>query len=304
MILSASRRTDIPAFYSEWFMRRVEAGFCMVPNPRNPKQVARVSLRPEDVDAIVFWSKNPRPMIPHVESLEKRGFRFYFQYTLNDYPLAFEPRVPPLADRISAFKQLSQMIGAEKCVWRYDPIIISNVTDFQYHRERFDGLCTALEGYTKRLVISILDHYKYSDRRLASLEPDGIILEKEPTEHPELRPFLKGLADRARQAGLAIFSCAEKQDYSSLGIQPGSCIDGELIRKLWGSDHCWKRAKGQREDCNCVESRDLGTSESCQHGCLYCYGIWSMKSARKNYESHRPDTTAILGNPELSRPFG
>ena len=298
MIVSASRRTDIPAHYVEWLMCRIEAGFCMTQNPYNPRQVTRVSLRPEDVDAIVFWSKNPRPMIAHIEHLEKMGLCFYFQYTLNDYPQAFEPHIPPLADRLDTFKRLSAMVGAERVVWRYDPIVISNVTDFSYHRERFANLCATLEGSTRRVVISILDSYKHSDRRLALLNQDGIALRKEPAAAPEMLELLKDMAGQARNAGLTIFSCAEKQGYSSLGIQPGSCIDGALIRKLWGIDCGWERDSGQRDNCNCVKAKDIGANGTCPFLCSYCYATRSQETARKNCESHRPDTNALLGNLE------
>ena len=137
MIISASRRTDIPALYSKWFMNRIRAGYCRVPNPRNTKQVSRVSLRPSDVEAIVFWSKNPAPLLPHLRELDSSGFRYYFQFSLNDYPWALEPNLPSLSDRTDTFKDLGRILGPSRVVWRYDPIIISNLTPFEYHREMF-----------------------------------------------------------------------------------------------------------------------------------------------------------------------
>jgi hypothetical protein len=134
MIISASRRTDIPAFYAEWFIKRIRAGFCIVPNPMNAKQTPIISLRPEDVDAIVFWSKNPSPLLPYLNELDQRGFNYYFQFTLNDYPRALEPNVPYLNTRLQIFKELSERIGSSRVVWRYDPIVISNFTDYQFHR--------------------------------------------------------------------------------------------------------------------------------------------------------------------------
>ena len=140
MIISASRRTDIPAFYSEWFVNRLQEGYCLVPNPFNPRQVSRISLVPESVDAIVFWSKNPAPMLPFLPMVEDLSYRFYFLFTVNDYPKALEPGLPPLVERISTFVELSQRIGPRCVIWRYDPIILSNRTDASYHRKTFENL--------------------------------------------------------------------------------------------------------------------------------------------------------------------
>ena len=138
MIVSVSRRTDIPAFYSDWFIGRVRDGFCLVPNPFNKKQIARISLRPEDVDCFVFWSKNPRPLTRRLDELDRRGFRYYFLVTLNDYPPELEPALPDLGDRLAAFRDLADTLGPDRVVWRYDPIILSNRTDGAYHRRVFE----------------------------------------------------------------------------------------------------------------------------------------------------------------------
>jgi len=135
MFIGASRRTDIPAFYSEWFMNKIEIGFCKTINPFNAKQIKTVSLKPKDVDAIVFWTKNPEPMLKYINKLENIGYRYYFQFTLNDYPKELEPKVPIVTERIATFKKLSEMIGKQRVIWRYDPIIFSNVTDLNYHKE-------------------------------------------------------------------------------------------------------------------------------------------------------------------------
>ena len=156
MIISASRRTDIPAFYAEWLMNRLREGYCLVPNPFNPRQIARISLVPESVDAIVFWSKNPALMLRFLPVLEGMGYRFYFLFTLNAYPKALEPNLPPLKERISTFIELSTRLGPRRVIWRYDPIILSNRTDASYHREAFEGLCQKLAVHTKRVIISII----------------------------------------------------------------------------------------------------------------------------------------------------
>ncbi|MEW6229256.1 MAG: DUF1848 family protein, partial [Bacillota bacterium] len=146
MIISASRRTDIPKFYSEWFMNRVRAGFCTFPNPFNPKQLIEVSLRPEDVDVIVFWSKDPGPLIPHLGELDRRGLRYYFQFTVNGYPGFMEPNVPPLGEVLDTFGRLSATVSPDRMIWRYDPIVLSNATGLEYHVRRFGEIAGALKG--------------------------------------------------------------------------------------------------------------------------------------------------------------
>ena len=179
MIISASRRTDIPAFYSKWFMNRLRAGFCQVPNPMNMKKVTTVSLSPDIVTAIVFWSKNPAPLLPHLKELNTRGFDYYFQFTLNDYPRSLEPNVPPFNARIETFKDLSSRVGSSRVVWRYDPIIISNFTDFTFHREKFSWIAEELKDKTQRVVVSIVDFYRKTERRLSLLKEEGFIFKRD-----------------------------------------------------------------------------------------------------------------------------
>jgi hypothetical protein len=158
MIISASRRTDIPAFYSKWFMNRIREGYCLVPNPLNTKQISVVTLSPVEVDAIVFWSKNPEPLIPYLSELDDYGFRYYFQFTLNDYPSALEPNIPSLESRLETFRKLSKLLGPKRVIWRYDPIIISNYTPPSYHIERFRNIANELRGFTKRVMVSFVDY--------------------------------------------------------------------------------------------------------------------------------------------------
>jgi len=301
LIVSASRRTDIPAFFSEWFMERVRAGFCLVPNPFNSDQVGQVSLLPEDVDAIVFWTKNPAPMLRRVEALDGMGYRFYFQFTLNNYPIELEPRVPPLAERIRSFDALSKMIGASRVIWRYDPIIISSVTDHEFHRATFRMLCQALSSLTRRVVVSIVDLYRKTERRLRSLEAKGIRIEENAFESPSTDALMEDLAAIAKSFCIEIVTCAEKKDYTSIGIPPGRCIDGDLIEDLWHLHKSWKKDPGQRDECGCVVSKDIGMPDSCPHGCVYCYATKSGEVACQRYRGHDPHTTALFGNPEPKR---
>jgi hypothetical protein len=260
-IISASRRTDIPAFHSEWFMHRLREGFVEVKNPYNPDQVSKISLLPDEVLAIVFWSKHPAPLIEHLANIEKMGHRFYFQFTLNDYPQVLEPNLPPLPDRVAGFIDLSDRIGPRRVVWRYDPVIISNRTDTNYHRRAFENLCHTLGPHTRRVVVSLIDFYNKTRQNLRPLEKKGYVFDTDAAD----------LADMARGDSLEIFTCAQKRDYSDMGISPGRCVDGELIESLWGISGPWKKDPSQRKHCRCTHSRDIGAYNTCRHACPYCY---------------------------------
>jgi DNA repair photolyase len=164
-IISASRRTDLPAFYSEWLMNRLRAGFCLVPNPMNPGQVPRISLSPPEVEAIVFWTKDPRPLLQHLPEIEAMGHRYYFQFTLNAYPRELEPHAPSMQEAVDAFARLSAIVGPHRCLWRYDPIILTSLTDIDYHRARLDHLCAQLSGLTGRVTVSVVDFYRKAEKR-------------------------------------------------------------------------------------------------------------------------------------------
>jgi len=301
MIISASRRTDIPAFYSEWLINRFQAGYCLVPNPFNPRQIARIPLLAESVDAIVFWSKNPAPMLRVLPRLEGMGYRFYFLFTVNAYPKALEPGMPPLEKRISTFIELSGRLGPRRVIWRYDPIILSNRTDAAYHRETFEGLCQKLAGHTQRVITSIITFYRKTLRNLAPLEKQGYVFNKDPRGNPETEALLSHMAKTAAGHGLEILACAEPSDYTHLGIKPSSCIDAALISELWGIPVSSKKDPGQREHCACALSRDIGMTDTCPHGCPYCYSTMNPEVALSLYKTHDPRSAALIGGPETSK---
>ena len=283
-------------------MNRVRAGFCMVRNPFRPEQVSRVSLLPEEVDAIVFWSKDPQPLLPHLDELDRRGYRYYFQFTLNDYSKLLEPQVPPLPARLETFQTLSRRLGKSRVIWRYDPIIISNLTDSAYHRQSFKGLCARLAGHTERVMVSVVDYYQKTIRRLARLEEEGYVFEKRLRANLELDELLQFMAKTAAKHGLEIFTCAEERNYTEFGLPPGRCIDGELIQRLWGLTGPWQKDPGQRRACGCAKSKDIGETDSCLHHCPYCYATRDRATASRKFYEHDPNSTALFGNPEISPP--
>ncbi len=267
MIISASRRTDIPAFFARWFMERVRDGFCETVNPFNPQQRRRISLRSADVDAIVFWSKDPRPLMPYLKELEAAGYFFCFQFTLNGYGPRLERGVPAPETAVRTFLRLAELAGPERMVWRYDPILISGETGLRYHREQFSRLARLLRGATRRVMISFFDDYRGA---LAALARSGIRVRPRPSGEV-LAVLAEHLAGTARNNDLQIFSCAEKADLQSSGINPGSCIDAAWLNRLFNLNLPAVKDRGQRPLCNCAPSKDIGAYGTCRHGCLYCY---------------------------------
>jgi len=273
-IISASRRCDIPAFFSDRFMERIRDGYFLRINPFNPRQTKRISLAPEEVEAIVFWSKNPRPLIPHLNELDSRGHRYYFQFTLNPYGPDFEPGLPTLRERIDTFCELAERVGPRRVVWRYDPVILSSATPVDWHLESAEELAAALRGRAERLVISFLDFYGKAGRRLETLRRSRGIACCDitlPGMESQLELLAAGIGTIGASYGLSVFSCAEEVALERFGIGHGSCIDGNFIKDLWGGEGRFRRDKSQRPACRCAESADMGVYDSCGYGCLYCY---------------------------------
>lgn len=301
MIISASRRTDIPAIYSDWFMNRVRDGFFHRVNPFNSNQVSGFSLKPEDVDAICFWTKNPRPLMKHLDELDERGLKYYFQFTLNPYDKTLEPNVPSLQERISTMIELAGRIGAERVVWRYDPVILSSVTPVAWHLEQTEQISSQLKNAANRLVFSFYDFYGKGQGRLnKALQGTGIKLEDiTASDHRDvLEQIARGFKDVASRYDLQIFSCSEDIDLDSIGIQHGACIDGTLISKLTGSDAVSSKDKNQRESCGCVESADMGMYNTCHFRCAYCYANFNEGMIENNCRKHYPESPSLLGRYE------
>ena len=281
MIISASRRTDIPAFYAPWFMNRLRRGWCSVPNPFNPLQVSEVSLRPEEVDVLVFWTRNPLPLLPHLDELERNGYRFYFLVTLMDNPREMDPRCPPLQAALRTFQTLADRIGPERVIWRYDPIVWSSLTDAGFHKRVFGQIAGRLQGYTKRCIVSMMHPYRKVKSRLTG---KGIVLKT--WEEKDLEDLMPSLAEKARERGMEILSCASPVDLERYGIGRGKCVDDTYIRRVFGIEITQKKDPSQREACGCVVSKDIGVYDTCLFGCLYCYATSSFERAHANHRRH------------------
>ena len=299
MIISASRRTDIPAFYSDWFINRVREGYFYRVNPFNSNQVSGFSLKSEDVDAICFWTKNPAPLMQHLDELDYRRLNYYFQFTLNPYGREFEPNVPSTAERIATFRKLAGRIGPERVVWRYDPIILTNVTPVSWHLEQADQIANQLKDSTRRLVFSFYDFYGKGQGRLNhALKGTGIILRDITAEEQsaELNALVRGFKEIAIVHNLRILSCSEDKDLmNAVGIEQGACIDGKLIQELFHSNPTLKKDGNQRRPCHCVESVDMGSYNTCNFRCNYCYANFNEGVIESNRKKHYPDSPSLLG---------
>ena len=280
MIISASRRTDIPTYYSEWFARRVEEGFLYVRNPMNALQLSRIDLSPEVVDCIVFWTKNPIPMLPRLDAFDR--YPYYFQFTLTGYDTDVESGLPDKWDElIPAFIELSKKIGPDRVIWRYDPIVINDRYDEAYHLNTFRRMAESLGGYTEKCVISFVDIYRKNTKSMRELN------NRVPSDEM-LLSFAGELSRIAKDNGMVIATCAEKIDLSSVGIEHNSCIDKDMIERMAGGRLRIKKDPNQREACGCVSSIDIGAYNSCANGCKYCYANYSPENVRENIRRYDP----------------
>jgi len=286
MIISASRRTDIPAFYADWLVNRINAGYCLVKNPYNPSQVRRVSLLPEDADGIVLWTKNAAPLLTKISALAQ--FAYYFQYTITPY---FSDIETSLADKkktvIPAFRSLAALIGAKRVIWRYDPIIFTDRYDYSYHVGAFARLCELLSGSTEKCVISFVAEYKSVAKNIAKFG------NKTPAAEDKIR-LSEALISIAEEYGITLCACCESPEIYRLGIKPISCVDAELIGSIAGKSIPVSRDKYQRKGCNCAESVDIGAYNCCMNGCRYCYANHSDAAVGKNYAAHNANSEMLI----------
>lgn len=273
-------------------MNRVRAGFCEVPNPFNAKQISRVSLHPEDVDALVFWTRDPSAMVRHVLELEERGLPCSFLVTILGYPEVYEPKAPDRKRVIEAFREVGRLVGSERLAWRYDPIILSDVTDPGFHRQIFSDIAEGLEGATSRCILSVLDLYPGVMRAFRGIDASFIPWKGDwlATGLAELAPFLVRCG---REHGMTIQSCAEAIDLSPWGILPGACVDAEWISVALGRTVKVEKDPNQRERCLCARAKDIGVYDTCVFGCRYCYATKSVERAKKRFKEHDPSAVML-----------
>lgn len=288
LIISASRRTDIPAFYSEWFRHRLQAGFVDVVNPFNRRQVSRLSLQPADVDCLVFWTKDAAPLLPYLDELAE-SYRFYFQFTLTPYDKEVEPGLRPKAAIIRTFQELSRRLGRERVVWRYDPIWLNDRYTIEYHQTCFARLLQQLAPYTDTCVISFLDVYRKTERNMRSLR-------RQTMTAADKREIAASLAQLAAGSGIRLQSCSEGIDLSAYGIQHGACIERERIEKICSMRLAAGKDKNQRPACGCASSVDIGQYDTCRHLCRYCYANTDAARVSASCAQHDPQSSILSGH--------
>lgn len=296
MIISASRRTDLPAFYSQWFFRRLQEGYVLVRNPVNPRQVSRVSLAPEVVDGFVFWTKNPGPMLPWLDRLP--DCPYYFQVTLTPYGAEIERNLPSKREVIlPAVRRLARQIGPERVIWRYDPVFLTAQYSAAFHQKAFSQLARALKGVTVRCIISFLEWYSPMERRFGSQRPQMI-------DEGQMQALAAAFGQTAAENGMRIFTCAETADLSGFGLEHGCCIDRELLEQIGGRSLDLGKDRGQRAACGCAMSIDIGAYDTCPGGCLYCYADHGADRTAQHlacFDPHSPLLCSRLGPADIVR---
>jgi hypothetical protein len=286
MIISASYKTDIPAFYGEWFEKRLEAGYCKVANPYNRRQVRRVSLLPEDVDGFVFWTKNLAPFEKRLERVAELGHPFTIQYTITGYPRELE-RTVVYADRsVRHVRSVAGRYGPKAAVWRYDPILFSSLTPAEYHLDNFERLAGSLEGHTDEVVISFAQIYKKTARNLDAVAREFGFTWEDPPDEVKL-DLASQLAEMAGARCMRLSICSQRK-YVVPGAQAARCVDARRLAAMGGRP-IRARLKGNRPDCGCHESTDIGEYDTCPHDCAYCYAVLHQDLALSRYRSHDPE---------------
>jgi hypothetical protein len=290
MIISASYKTDIPTFYGEWFLNRLRAGYCRAVNPHSGRPF-RVSLRRDSVDGFVFWTKNAAPFLGALREVKERGYPFVVQYTINSYPRELESRVVDAVKSVECVRRIGDTYGSRVPVWRYDTIVLTTLTDYAFHRRNFEQIATALEGSVDEVVVSVMYPYKKTLRNLrgAALARGFDML---PENKEQQRALIVNLAEIASSRGMQLTVCSQPEQVVGVaGV--ARCVDAARMSDVAGSALNAK-LKGNREACGCFESRDIGSYDSCPHGCVYCYAVTDDVRARARYHSHDPQSDSLF----------
>jgi hypothetical protein len=290
VIVSASYRTDIPAFYAEWFLRRLDEGFALVRNPYSA-QMYRVDLRPQRVTGFVFWTRNFGPLLERLDRLRAFGRPFVVQFTITDYPRQIEPAVIPAEKAVAQMHRLAREVHPLCPVWRYDPVLFTSLTPTEFHERNFARLAAALEGAVDEVVISFAQIYAKSRRNLdAAARRHGFTWTDAPDDAK--RELAERLALLARRHGMRLTVCSQPE-YLAPGAEEARCVDVRRLARISG-EPLEAPLKGNRPGCACHESRDIGEYDTCPHGCLYCYAVRHRRVALARYRAHDPASPSLL----------
>lgn len=282
MILNISGRCDIVAFYSSWFINRYKEGFVDVRNPFNEKLVSRIYF--EDVDLILFCTKNP---IPIVKDLKKIEHPIIFHVTITPYKEDIEPNVPTKSEIIKAVKEISKIIGRDNLYIRYDPIFLSKKYNIEYHKKAFEKLCSLLDGYVNHIIVSFIDDYK-------NVRKNQNILQMKDFTELDYQEIGTSFSRSAKSHGMSVQTCFEERNLSEYGFDIGECISHELAFKLTGKTYKNWTARKEKK-CNCVQMVDIGVYNSCRHFCKYCYANFDEEKVLDNMKHHNPKSSLLVG---------
>jgi DNA repair photolyase len=284
MIVCASRRTDIPAFHAEWMINRLRAGYALVRNPVQRDVVYKVNLAPRNIDMLVFMTKDPRPIAGHLDEMTEMGIRYCFQVTVTPYGKDVESGVPFKADIVDSFKEISDKIGKDRIIWRYDPVIINDRYDIKYHSRKFSMLCDEFQGYTDRCTFGFVDLYK----KLERLSEEEKLRKTNPSE---IRQIGKMMSETVKGRGMQLNYCCADVDLSEYGISHKGCIDKDHMTSLNAPSEL---SPPLRDRCKCVKNIDIGSYDTCDHNCIYCYANASSDENRKR-KVYDPEGELLFG---------
>lgn len=287
MILNTGSRTDIPAFYSEWFMRRIEAGTVCVRHPFQPKRVLRYQLDPSSVDVLVFCTKNPKPMLEHLDRLMR--FNMFWGVSITPYDQTIEPYVPPVRQVVESFKQLSSKLGKKAVEWRYDPVFIDDKYTLDVHIKSFQWMASELSGYTEACVVSFIDLYQKTKRNFPRVRP---------LREDEQITLIKAFVKIGQHYGIRIKTCLENEALSQFGVDVQGCMTQSVLENALNIRLDIQKKTQARKGCDCLLGNDIGAYDSCPHGCVYCYANNDRATVLCTIKRHHIDSPLLIGTLE------
>lgn len=292
IVISVSRRTDIPAYYADWFRKRLEIGNTFYPNPMNPNQIVEQKLTPESVKAFVFWTRNPKPLFRHLDYIDKKYYKkHYMHFTINGLPEALELRNPKIQFAVDSVKYLSDRYKSNQYAqWRYDPIVISSISEYEYHLEKFSEIANLLSGYVDRCYFSFVDLYSKTKRNFNKISDSKKITFRTPPIEERIR-LINDFIGIAEPLSIKLYACAEDDIYNLItNVEKAHCVDGDIIDRICLDDSQSNYSiKPSRIGCGCIDSKDIGYYDSCPHGCIYCYANMNPEMALENAKTYLKD---------------
>ena len=286
MIINTGGRTDTVQYYTKWLLKRFEEGYALSRNPLYPNKVSRYELTPDKVDCVVFCSKNYRPILNDIKRITDK-FHTYFHYTITAYGKDIEPGVPSIDESIETLIELSEIVGKQRVSWRYDPVLLTDTYTIDVHRKTFAAMAERLAPYIDRCVFSFVEMYKKLETNMPELIP---LTDADKDTLAEI------LGTTAKKNGILIQTCGTNGDFSKYGIHSSGCMTLDILGKANGIEFKTLKHKGMRQGCSCIETRDIGTYDTCMNGCKYCYANKNPQKAFRNYKYHDPDSPLLLGN--------